>query len=776
MIDTDVVRVIFPKGLEGQARRLVNTVQYLDANNRASIGNKKHKINITFQNQTTISNGYVQLAPFKSEFFTNPLQESAALGSIPWLDLLAIHEYRHVMQYSNGLRGLSKFAFFLFGENGWAFANGLSVPNWFFEGDAVLTETALSAQGRGRLPAFQNPYKSLGLVNKVFNYAKVRNGSLKDYVPNHYNTGYLMCVFGREKYGNEFWKNVFRNATSYKYPFYPFSRAIFNETGRKDNAARLYNKTIHYFNEKWKNEFDSLRLTKADLVKTRSKRNTVTNYEFPYFVNDSQIVVLKSSFKQIPYFTTIDSKGKESRLLAQGYTTDQYFDYKNGKICWSELRYNARWSNFNYSVIKVYDLKTQLQSTVTTKTKYFSPSLSQDAAQIVAVQQTENQIYSLHILDVNTGNILMKLPNPENLFYTYPKYSADNQSIVSSVRNAKGQMALINQKIESGEISILVPFSNNILGISYPTNDFVYFEASFSGIDNIFAVQVGKPEVYQITSRAIGNYQPAISTDGKKMIFSQFSNKGNDLYSMDLENANYYLFNIINISQQTKFDFAAMQIEGGSILEKIPNEKFEVQKYKRGSNLLNVHSWSPQFIPPNYGITLLSDNILNNFSISASATYNTNEKAERFSVGASYGGFFPVVNANVFKDNFRMLDFDYEVEEAGANAGLAVPLNFSSGIYQRKLVLSSNYTFSYLNNRRAKTGATYPALASFNANQNPMQSAYFQAVEGQILFVNKRRAALQNIFPKNSQYINLQYKQSVSLPEANQLSLVYELA
>jgi len=766
MIDTNQVRVIFPKGLERQAQRVANTVGYLDANNRKSIGDTKHKINITLQNQTVISNGYVALAPFRSEFYTNPLQESASLGSIPWLDLLAIHEYRHVMQFANGRRGASLAAFIFSGQYGWAFANGLSVPNWFWEGDAVVTETALSEQGRGRLPSFFNPFRSLGLTSTKYTYMKVRNGSLKDYVPNHYNLGYLMCVYGRETYGNEFWKGVFADATAYKYVFYPFSRAIFNRTRRIDNSKRFYNNTLNFFQQKWNQELDTLWQTKAKSVNTKPKRNTVTNYEFPYFINSDEIVTLKTSYKQIPYFTKIDKDGNETKLKPQGYSTDNYFDYKNGKIVWSELRYNARWGNFDYSVLKIFDLKTEKTATLSTKSKYFSPALSQDATLIVAVEQTANQVYTLKICDAATGNTFTELPNPENLFHTYPKFSSDNQSIISGVRNKNGEMALISQQIATGAIEILVPYSNNTIGISFPAQDYIYFEASYSGIDNIYAVKSGDQQIYQITSRSIGNYQPSLSADGKKLVFCQFSKMGNKLYSLNIDSIGFRPFSIVNLSNQTKFDFGAMKEEGGAILNKVPNNSFAVQKYPQFKNFFNFHSWLITAAQPNYGIQFISDNILNNFSTSAQVLYNTNEKAFSYNATAAYGGLFPILQLGAYRNDDRTLKqadgSQYTLNETGGFFAAIVPLNFSKGLYVTRLSISNQY---------AVANNSY----QFRGNPNRYNQIN-QNIVSELTYINARRKALQNIYAGFGQYLSANFKQSLPYKAVKQVNVDYEFS
>ncbi|MES1224197.1 MAG: hypothetical protein ABUT20_52370, partial [Bacteroidota bacterium] len=184
-INTDSARIIFPKGLDSQAQRVAGIVHYLAQQKTFSPGDKIYKINIVLQNQTTIANGYVGLGPFRSEFYLTPDPNNFNQGSLAWPDQLAVHEYRHVMQYNNFRNGLSKAFYYLFGEEGLLVAIDGSVPDWFFEGDAVYNETFVTKQGRGRLPLFLNAYPSLWMSGKYYSFMKLRNGSLKNYVPNH---------------------------------------------------------------------------------------------------------------------------------------------------------------------------------------------------------------------------------------------------------------------------------------------------------------------------------------------------------------------------------------------------------------------------------------------------------------------------------------------------------------------------------------------------------------------------------------------------------------
>src|ERR1700738_4208852 len=73
-INTDTARIIFPAGLEWQAQQIAAIVHRLSVTTLPTIGSRQQKINIVLQNQTIIPNGYVGLAPFRSEFQLTPEQ------------------------------------------------------------------------------------------------------------------------------------------------------------------------------------------------------------------------------------------------------------------------------------------------------------------------------------------------------------------------------------------------------------------------------------------------------------------------------------------------------------------------------------------------------------------------------------------------------------------------------------------------------------------------------------------------------------------------------
>ena len=74
----------------------------------------------------------------------------------------------------------------MFGEQAAAAAVAAYVPFWFLEGDAVVSETALSHSGRGRNPYFLMENKAQAVENGIYSYDKASLGSYKDYVRNNF--------------------------------------------------------------------------------------------------------------------------------------------------------------------------------------------------------------------------------------------------------------------------------------------------------------------------------------------------------------------------------------------------------------------------------------------------------------------------------------------------------------------------------------------------------------------------------------------------------------
>ena len=752
VIKTDAVRVIYPQGMDAQAQRAAKLINYMDVNNRRSIGDKKRRFDLVIQNQTTNPNGYVGLAPLRSEFFSTPPQSTTFLGSLDWLDLLAIHEYRHVQQNLNAKRGLTKFFYLLQGETSWAVFSHFSIPNWYWEGDAVVTETALSNAGRGRAPFFTLQQRALAAAGKNYAYGKHRNGSFKDLLPDHYRLGYMMLTHTRNKFGNDITKDIMQDAARYRGIIYPFSRAMKRHTGM--GTWGMYREAWETKKTEWAEQLKNADLQPTTPV-TKKQKRTVTNYHFPRHLEDGSIVALKSSYKKTGAVVQIKD-GEETKITTVGFHIEPYLNYGGGKLAWTEISKNARWGNQDFSDIILYDLKKGERKKLTQKTKYFSPAVSPDGQSLAVVHISPLQENRIHLLDPNTGQVTQKIDNPKNLFLSHPAWTEDGGAIVC-VAKLNSQLSLVKFDLSENTMTELLPWTAHTLDVPFVRDGKVFFNASFSGIDNIFYTDLdGSKNIYQVTSVPIGAFDPGVSPDGKEVVFTEFTEMGYVVSKQVFDQKNAKKINIIEPVDMPIFQTVANETEGGSILGKTASTEYRPENYRGIFNGLKLHSWgfSPSISAPS--LQLQMTNILNDLTISAGGGINRNEdNANFYKASVDFARWFPVISLNAGRSE-RETDFfspadtltTQHFNENVVGGSVAVPLSWLHGNFATSLRMSG--------------GLSYRHLSGAKAEGRAIPDRDFSTYDLGLSLSSIRRRARQNVGPRAGLSANVNYTQSLN--------------
>jgi hypothetical protein len=745
-VNTKAARVIFPRGLDSAAQEVANIVQHMNGLIQPTIGNKQKQVSIVLQNQTTISNAYVGLAPFRSEFFLTPEQNSLDVGSLPWAGQLAIHEFRHVQQYNNFNVGVSKVLHVLFGEGGQALGNELSVPNWFFEGDAVFNETLVSDQGRGRLPYFFNGYRALWSGNKNYSWMKLRNGSYLDFTPDWYPTGYMLVSYGREKFGDAFWKNVSHDAAAYKGGFYPLQRAVKKYSG--EDYTQFRNAGLEHF----KNQFS------GDLKRSPDSRHFIADQEYPAYVNDSTLIYMKTTYDHLPVFV-IKTGNTETNVSVRDFSLDNYFDYHNGKIVYATYRPDPRWGYRDYSELVILDAATGKERRISKNSKYFSPAFSKDGTRIITAQVNPSGNSTLHLLKSANGRLIKAFGNPEHLFYTYPKFYGSDK-LIAAVRNPKGQMSLALIDIATEKTSYLLPFSYRPISFITVRNQMVYFTATSGKNDRAFSLNMSNGKLYELGNYQkpgnIGNYELAISDSHLAWVgFTALGYHINEFNKKDIQ----WTETTAELSGALPdLGITALQNNPASdLLASIKTEPMPVTKYPKSFHLFNFHSIIPNINDPNYQIAIAGENVLNTFQSQLAFTYNRNEQYKEIGFDAIYGALFPYIKGG--------LDYTFDRRgyyngtntywnETDVHGGLEVPLNFSKGKNITGLDMGSDLYFSQ---------------ANFQPPYNTMfKTSNYTYVSNYITFNNHIQQAKQNIYPRFGENLSLSYKTAITGMSANQ--------
>lgn len=674
-IDTDTARIIFQAPSEAQAQRVATLVHRMAATQPTSLGNRLQKINIVLHNNTTLANGYVGLGPFRSEYYLIPGSDIFEQGTIPFHEQLAIHEYRHVQQYNNMYRGLSKAFRFVLGQEGQALANSLAVPNWFFEGDAVHAETALTPQGRGRVPYFTSCPLSIWEAGRNYSLMKWMNGSLKDYVPNHYQFGYLLTNYGYQQYGEQFWQKVIRDASAFRRLPTPMRSAIKAHSGTNFRAF-VTNAFNHYKEE-------------ASVTKSTQPRTLVRNQYFPLAIGKDSILYLENTYRSLSRFML--QVGKDHKVIKlPDISSENWLSYRNGTIAYTAYATDPRWNLTDYSNIVLLDIATRKERTITHKARYYTPDLSPSGKKLVAVQVDPATRTKLHILDANTGALLQELTVGEGTFFFHPRF-VDEDHIVVVHRRRNGSVALHRWDLQSGKHNLLVYGGFNTMGYPFVHNKKVFFSASASGSDDVYAYDLSSDELSRFTGAATGNYFPSVQ--GDSLLFANYTANGLRIQKFPMQGVPLTK----EALAQTDARFA---VAGDSVnLLQTETARFATSRYNKSTGLLNIHSWRPFYEDPELSFTVLSNNILNTLDGAAFYRYNQNERSHAMGTNLAYGGFFPVLTAGAdytFNRQLRTQRGTQVFRQWETRAGYYIPLNFSQGITYKLLRFGSSINFNRL--------------------------------------------------------------------------------
>ena len=736
-INTDTVRIIYPDGQEQQAQRLVNAIHYLKKNDTESIGDKAFKIDIVLNNQTTVTNGSVGIAPWKSHFVTTPLQNSFTLSALPWMDLLAVHEYRHVIQLSTARRGLSKLLYTLFGEESWSGAANLAVPDWFFEGDAVWAETSLSPQGRGRIPSFLQAYRALSIEDiPTWNYTKVRNGSIKHFIPNEYPLGYMLTAYGYENYGDKFWKSILKDAASFRGVFYPFSKALEAKTGLTTRA--FYDKVLQEKRVQWKGQQGEI--LGDDVVKLASKVKTFTHFQYPYVISPTgDLIFYVRSFEETGSFQRLNTgTGEVSKVANRGISVDDYYGYNEGWLTWTEYSVDARWSERDYSDIVVFNLDTKFKKRITRKKRYFSPFPTTDGSKIVVVDQPSNATSTLVLLD-REGRELDRVPNPDRFVFTFPRFYDQDQSIVVAARNTDGEMAVLSYALESKQFDILVPFSNNIIGAPMVGDGVVYYSSTGDNREQIVSVDLTSRQRVQLTDAPNGAFEPVMS--GDTLFYVSFTSMGNRIKSRVVDRSNAQPLETTPVLSYKR-----------NIFKEFPQKTYTSEKYRPLLHSVNFHTWGFDYDDPVISLRALSTNVLNNVELAAGVNYNYDRDVYQPFGRLRVSALYPDVSLGVSTAR-RSAVFEDELNtwrEWNMSASLSVPLNYSRGLYRRRFI---------------------PEAGILNTTLSGDLDLSFVSAFGSLTFIHERIKARKNLFTRNGQYLRIGVTESIDDFQARELNV-----
>jgi hypothetical protein len=682
-IDTKNFELIFPSEVESQAQRLAHLLEKAYPFVSRSLETLPPKISIVLQNQSTLSNGFVTLAPRRSEFFATPTIDPE-LSNTEWLKTLAIHELRHVVQFEKAKQGSTKYFYFFLGEVGHALGLAFSMPPWFLEGDAVGLETALTNGGRGRVPLFERDLRTLLLSGKDFSFDKAHMRSYEDWVPNHYVYGYFLTSFLRGEGGDLALSNITNLSTRRAYNPLSFYNAVEENLGKRFEA--FYQTTMKELIQNWQKKLDEIAPTPFE-VTTYNKRFGWTNYSFPQLNSQGKLFALKHGLSFIDQMVKIHGKKEETIFYLGPRPSEHPLKIRGNRVAWSEIDIDPRWGYRDFQRVRVYDLEKDKITLELSQNKNRIAVLNHNGSKILLVGWSEKQEQTLEVVNLK-GESLTKRDFPSSEVITSADWLNEIE-LVLVTKDHQDQKGVVIFSLDTGKAQELVPKSTTTLGFVAVEEGKILIESPASGIDNIYLFENGR--LIQLTSSRYGAYAPILRNG--KLIYNDYTVDGMNVVEKilpwDEEKKSQDSF----VPVYDKFAHA----EGADSLaaELSESSLYDVGKYSQAVHAFNLHSWFILAPPLSNTITLAgySRDILNKFSLSAGGEFNLNENTPRGFVSLAWSHWYPVLDLRATHGNRRQnlrrggQESTDRWEEGTAELGLQVPWRHIKGRFTQIFTL-----------------------------------------------------------------------------------------
>lgn len=740
-IKTPTHCVIFSEKMEYKAKIYASYLSKIAKTGGISLNSTAQKIPVVIHSNTILSNGEVAWTPKRMNLYTVAPQNNA---NQPWQQHLLTHEYRHTAQISKLHQGFTKGLYYVFGEQAIGAVLGLHVPLWFLEGDAVLFETLTSEAGRGRSPNFIMKIKAQLSDKKIYSYPKAQFGSYKHFVPNHYELGYQLVAYNRQKYGAEIWSTALTKVGRYPIHINPFSMGI--KRVSKLPERKLYKQTLNSLQQNIKID-STIEYDKNCERITKLHKKDYINYYSPA-IYENKIIALKTSYSSINKFVIIDKQGIEKHLHTPGMMTDKTLSVAKNLMVWNEYK-TSRWQNKNFNNIVLYNLDTKKRKTISKKGRIFSSNISPDATKIVSVEVSKNIDWSITIRSVENGQLLKKF-DFDTIQPMQPSWLPSQVDIVfTAVGNNGKSLGIINTK--NKKIRWII--KNEQLDILQPKcfNNYLLVRAVYNNISNFFIYNITNNTWKPITQVKYGVGEGCV--DDNNLIFSNYTADGFCLQKVPIDT-----LSTINIKpQKVKYalvDSLAKQEIKINFCDADTN--FTVEKYSRFKHLINFHSWAPLAVNTSQsdvglGVSAMSQNALSTSFLNIGAKSYLQQDANRLFVNYTYKGFYPILHLDYnytlysfYHDNIKSDNHLIKSNIHQLRMGVELPLKYSQSAWNIRFSPLLYYSFD----------------ATLFEKNNYYKNKHMHTVTYGLLAYNLQHMSYRDIYPKWGQQFYLKYQHS----------------
>ncbi|MES1223828.1 MAG: hypothetical protein ABUT20_50500, partial [Bacteroidota bacterium] len=236
-----------------------------------------------------------------------------------------------------------------------------------------------------------------------------------------------------------------------------------------------------------------------------------------------------------------------------------------------------------------------------------------------------------------------------------------------------------------------------------------------------------------------------------KAVASRFTADGYQLKEIDVSASSLKEISE-TASQETPVKYANDNgnIQPNVALQNTPDRNFTESRYRKGTRLINFHSWRPYYEDPDFTFSLYGENVLNTFQTELFYHYNQDEKTNGVGFNAVYGALFPYINFGTeytFDRTDTVKGKNVSWSQLDTKIGLSVPLNFSKGQTFKYLTIGTNYV---LRNEFIKGAA-----------KGDFDNVNFSYLHHYITWQHTIQSARQHIYPRLGYTLSVNHRYAI---------------
>ncbi|WP_462319431.1 TolB family protein, partial [Marinilabilia sp.] len=380
-------------------------------------------------------------------------------------------------------------------------------------------------------------------------------------------------------------------------------------------------------------------------------------------------------------------------------------------------------------------------------------------------------------VDINSGNVFKRIPTPANKYPLHPEWTDQPGKLVLVLLGHKGKEIVLLDTHKGTWKQVRKPAFDEP---RYPSlhNQMLWFTASTPHSEEIFRKNLQSGKTFRVTQSRYGATSPVVDPQNKKVYYSNYTARGYQLVSTDLNQQFESNVSPANLSNSLVKTLTEQEPE---VAKPSKQQSFKSEPYSKW-NLFNLHSWAPAYIDIDEtlvapGISLMSQNLLGTAISRVGFNANRSETREKFNVGFTYRGWFPIIDFDVkwgdFSETFdgyysdsneiftiKQLEKEKQIK---LESGVRVPLDISIGKWRR--FLQPRVKLSWQNNSNRMYEKTIwgqnPDGTVFQTGEKEtiqIPDLDYWGMEYSLYFHNKLRGTSRDVNTRWGQTISLIYR------------------